>query len=46
MRDVERLSWRQIAARLDVGVGTVRRAYERKPITRQVRQQPCAVGIA
>ena len=34
MRDVEGLGWREIAARLGLGVGTVRRAYERKPITR------------
>ena len=45
MRDVERLAWREIAARLNVGVGTVRRAYERKPITRHVHQQPCAAAM-
>jgi DNA invertase Pin-like site-specific DNA recombinase len=33
MRDTDGLSWRQIAAKLNVGVGSVRRAYERKPIT-------------
>lgn len=29
-------SWRAIAARLGVGVGTVRRAYERKPVRNEV----------
>jgi DNA invertase Pin-like site-specific DNA recombinase len=44
MRDVEGLAWRDTAGKLNVGVGTVRRAYERKPITRQVHQQPCAAA--
>jgi|SRR5947207_1575028 len=29
-------SWRAIAAHLRVGVGTVRRAYERKPMAREL----------
>ena len=33
MPDVEGLGWRDIAVKLNVGAGTVRRAYERKPIT-------------
>lgn len=45
MRDVEGLAWRTIAE-LSVGVGTVRRAYERKPISREVRQQPRAAVTA
>jgi DNA invertase Pin-like site-specific DNA recombinase len=40
MRDTEGLSWRQIAARLDVGVGTVRRAYEHKPVAPE-----CKAGL-
>jgi DNA invertase Pin-like site-specific DNA recombinase len=44
MRDVEGLSWREVAARLDVGVGTVRRAYERKPIGKELCQKPSAVA--
>jgi len=36
MRDSERLSWRQIAAKLDVGLGTVRRAYGTSRATTEV----------
>lgn len=42
MRDAQGLSWRQIAAKLGVGVGSVRRAYERKPIGKEVCQKPGA----
>ena len=44
MRDADGLSWRPIAARLNVGVGTVRRAYERKPVNREVCQKPARVA--
>jgi DNA invertase Pin-like site-specific DNA recombinase len=47
MRDVENLSWRDIASKLNVGVGTVRRAYGRKPMASEVCQKPlvrAAVG--
>ena len=46
MRDVEGLSWRDIAARLGIGVGTARRGYERKPADRQMIQQPRTVVMA
>jgi putative DNA-invertase from lambdoid prophage Rac len=46
LRDAEGLSWRDIAARLAVGVGTVRRAYDRKPMDRQARHEPCVAVTA
>jgi DNA invertase Pin-like site-specific DNA recombinase len=46
LRDAEGLSWREIAARLAVGVGTVRRAYDRKPMDRQARHEPCVAVTA
>jgi DNA invertase Pin-like site-specific DNA recombinase len=46
LRDGEGLSWRDIAARLAVGVGTVRRAYDRKPMDRQARHEPCVAVTA
>lgn len=39
-------SWRAIAALLGVGVGTVRRAYERKPIGRELSSVLNAIGAA
>ena len=37
-------SWRAIAAHLGVGVGTVRRAYERKPMARELSGLVDAAG--
>ena len=37
-------SWRAIAAHLRVGVGTVRRAYERKPMARELSGLVDAAG--
>jgi putative DNA-invertase from lambdoid prophage Rac len=34
MRDGQGLSWREIAGKVGIGVGTVRRAYERRPVER------------
>ncbi len=42
MRDREGMSWREIAAELGVGVGTVRRAYASGPEVMAACQNPAA----